>query len=305
MINNSLNIVKDYWILCKPRVVAVMLITAWIGMHLATHSAVPWNIFLFGTLGIAFAAGSAAVINHLVDRHIDAKMTRTANRPLASQRISVSRACLFSLCLGTTGLLILTFLVNALTAVLTFATVIGYAVLYTWFLKHRTPQNIVIGGAAGAMPPLLGWTAMSGDLSPCAWVLTLIIFTWTPPHFWALAIYRREDYQKANIPMLPITHGVRFTKLCVVLYTLLLFVISLLPYVIQMSGLLYFSAALVLGTLFLAQTLHLYFKDSDKVALNTFTFSIIYLLLLFSALLIDHYVAILTTNEFSSSVIAN
>jgi protoheme IX farnesyltransferase len=280
----------DYLTLCKPKVILVMLVTAWVGMHLATHTFVPWNILLFGTLGIALTGSSAAIINHLVDRHIDAKMVRTSRRPLVNHRISVPKATILSAVLGVTGLLILIFFVNPLTALLTFLTFLGYAVLYTLFLKHRTPQNIVIGGIAGAMPPLLGWTAVSNEISAFAWLLVLIIFVWTPPHFWALAIYRRDDYQKANIPMLPNTHGIAFTKLCVVLYTILLFAITLLPYATHMSGSLYLVSAIILGVLFLKKTLLLYRSDRLATAIQTFGFSILYLLLLFLALLIDHYV---------------
>lgn len=296
MTNNvyKTNLIQDYLVLCKPKVILVMLVTAWVGMHLATSSLlIPWHSFIFGTLGIALTGSSAAVINHLVDRHIDAKMSRTERRPLATKKISVFHAILFSIILGISGLLILSVFVNLLTALLTFATLIGYAVLYTLFLKRATPQNIVIGGAAGAMPPLLGWTAITGEMSACAWILVLIIFTWTPPHFWALAIYRRRDYQTANIPMLPNTHGVRFTKLYMVLYTFLLFGVTLLPYAIQMSGLFYLFSAILLGSTFLFKILILYRTDSDKMAFKTFSFSILYLLLLFSALLIDHTMQIL------------
>jgi len=288
-VNKKLMLLQDFFLLCKPKVVIVMLTTAWVGMSLATPNKIPISIFILGTIGIAFSASAAAVINHLVDRHIDAKMQRTRHRPIASGRINALTALLFSLTLGILGIFVLFFFVNPLTAILTFLTVLGYAVLYTLFLKHKTPQNIVIGGLAGAMPPLLGWTTVSGELNAYAWVLVLIIFTWTPPHFWALAIYRRKDYQNANIPMLPVTHGVRFTKLCVVLYTILLFLTSLLPYLTQMSGTYYFIAALFLGVAFLIQTLVLYKTNKDEVALKTFSFSILYLLLLFIALLWDHY----------------
>ena len=288
----SKTVLKDYLILCKPKVILVMLVTTWVGMHLATVSFVPLDILLFGTIGIALSGGSAAVINHLVDRHIDAKMARTENRPLVCKRVSLYQAALFASILGVGGLLILSIFVNPLTAFLTFLTVIGYAVFYTIFLKRRTPQNIVIGGAAGAMPPLLGWTAVTGELHALAWLPVLIIFTWTPPHFWALAIYRKEDYQNAQVPMLPVTHGVPFTKLCMVLYTLLLFALSLLPYATQMSGIIYFTAAIVLGVGFLTHTLILYKSCSNPMALKTFSFSITYLLLLFTALLIDHYIQI-------------
>jgi heme o synthase len=284
-----MNLLQDYLTLCKPKVILVMLLTACVGMHLATQQAVPWNILVFGILGIALSGSAAAVINHLVDRHIDAKMQRTAQRPIANKRISAQNALCFSFILGSSGLFILSFYINLLTAVLTLATLLGYALLYTLFLKHRTPQNIVIGGAAGAMPPLLGWTAVTGEPSAFAWLLVLIIFAWTPPHFWALAIYRKEDYQKASIPMLPNTHGISFTKFCIVLYTLLLCVITLLPYAAYMSGPFYLISALCLGAAFLVQSLKLYYSNVPLVALKTFSFSIVYLLLLFSALLIDHY----------------
>ncbi len=290
MNTHTMTLVKDYLTLCKPKVILVMLVTTWVGMHLATQTFVAWQSFLWGTIGIALSGSAAAVINHLVDRHIDAKMSRTENRPLVHKRISVQNAILFSILLATSGLLILTFLVNPLTALLTLLTVLGYAVFYTLFLKRRTPQNIVIGGAAGAMPPLLGWTAVSSETSAFAWLLVLIIFTWTPPHFWALAIYRKEDYQNANVPMLPNTHGIAFTKLFMVLYAILLLVITLLPYATHMSGILYLSCALILGILFLRQTIVLYKTESNTIALKTFSFSIVYLLLLFSALLLDHYV---------------
>ncbi len=292
MKNNPLcsNLIADYLILCKPKVILVMLVTTWVGMHLATHTCVPLDIFIFTTLGIALAGGSAAVINHIVDRHIDAKMTRTENRPLVNKRIPIQNACIFSAILGISGFLILAVFTNLLTTYLTFATVLGYGLLYTLFLKRQTPQNIVIGGAAGAMPPLLGWSAVTGQTSAFAWILVLIIFTWTPPHFWALAIHRKQDYENAHIPMLPNTHGILFTKLHIVLYTILLFVISLLPYAAHMTGHIYFGAASMLGTAFLVQTLILYRTKSNNTALKTFSFSIVYLLLLFSALLIDHYI---------------
>jgi protoheme IX farnesyltransferase len=288
MLNTTL--IQDYLTLCKPKVIVVMLVTTWVGMHLATTSFVPLNILFFGTLGIALSGSAAAVINHLVDRHIDAKMIRTENRPIVCKRISLYHAVLFAILLAISGLLILSFLVNPLTAFLTLLTVIGYAVFYTIFLKRRTPQNIVIGGAAGAMPPLLGWTAVTGELHALAWLPVLIIFAWTPPHFWALAIYRKDDYQNANIPMLPITHGVPFTKLCMILYTLLLFAITLLPYATQMSGFVYLTTAIILGVGFLMHTFVLYRTGSNQMALKTFSFSITYLLLLFTALLVDHYI---------------
>lgn len=279
----------DYFSLCKPKVVALMLMTAWVGMHLATQSSVPWQPMLFGTLGIALTGGSAAVMNHLLDGSIDAKMQRTASRPIASGRITPINALRFALLLALIGFCILFFFVNLLTTLLTFATVIGYAIVYTLVLKRATPQNIVIGGAVGAMPPLLGWAAVANDLSAYGLLLVLIIFSWTPPHFWALAIFRHEEYQKAEIPMLPVTHGIRFTKLSIILYTLLLLAVTSLPYATGMSGLFYFIAAMILGFGFLSQTLLLYFSSSPSTAMKTFRFSIVYLILLFIVLLIDHY----------------
>jgi protoheme IX farnesyltransferase len=281
---------EDYLILCKPKVVFVMLITALVGMHLATQSFVPWKILIFSSLGIALMGGSAATVNHLVDRHIDAKMQRTANRPLVNKRISTRQAIIFATLIGLAGFLVLILWINPLTAFLTLMTFLGYAVLYTRFLKRLTPQNIVIGGIAGAMPPLLGWTSVTNEISAFAWLLVLIIFAWTPPHFWALAIYRQEDYHNAAIPMLPITHGVAFTKLHVVLYTILLLVVSLLPYAVKMSGHFYGAAAFILGILFLKYAYRLYKSDNPHTAIQTFYFSIVYLLGLFSALLIDHYI---------------
>lgn len=281
---------SDYFNLCKPKVLALMLVTAWIGMFFAkpSHDQI-WKNVIFATLGIALMGAAAAVINHLVDRNIDAKMSRTHQRPIAAGRISPKKAAIFSLILGTLGFVLLLVFVNVLSALLTLLTVGGYAFFYTLFLKRATPQNIVIGGIAGAMPPLLGWAALSNSIHPHALLLVLIIFVWTPPHFWSLAIYRREDYLKANIPMLPVTHGIPFTKLAIVLYTLLLIIVTLLPFIVGMSGLLYLSVALILGAWFLIQTLRLYRSQTnqDKTALNTFSFSIIYLLLLFLAMLLD------------------
>jgi len=281
---------EDYLTLCKPKVVLVMLITALVGMHLATQSFVPWKILIFSSLGIALMGGSAAAVNHLVDRHIDAKMQRTANRPLVNKRISTKQALTFATFMGLAGFLVLIIWINALTAFLTLLTFLGYAVLYTRFLKRLTPQNIVIGGIAGAMPPLLGWTSVTNEMSAFAWLLVLIIFAWTPPHFWALAIYRQEDYRHAAIPMLPITHGVAFTKLHVILYTILLLVVSLLPYATKMSGHFYAATAVFLGMLFLKYAYKLYKSDNPHTAIQTFYFSIVYLLGIFSALLIDHYI---------------
>lgn len=283
----DLMLVKDFLTLCKPKVVLVMLVTSWVGMFCASPGCFFLKTFLATTLGIGFTGGAAAVINHFVDRHIDAKMSRTCFRPLPSKRILPRQALLFAVLLGSLGLWILFFYVNTLTAMLTLLALGGYAVLYTLFLKRATPQNIVIGGMAGAMPPLLGWSAVSNTIDPHALLLVLIVFTWTPPHFWALAIYRHEDYKKAEIPMLPVTHGIQYTKLYIVLYTLLLFTISLLPFATGMSGLFYLGIASLLGGCFLFQAIRLYRSHSDKIAICTFSFSIIYLLLLFTVLLLD------------------
>lgn len=278
---------KDLLTLCKPKVVFVMLITSWVGMFCANPGQLSLKIFLAATLGIGLMGGAAAIINHVVDRHIDAKMSRTHARPLPDGRILPGQALLFSALLGSLGLGVLFFYVNPLTTILTLLTLGGYAILYTLFLKRATPQNIVIGGVAGAMPPLLGWSAVSNTIDPNGLLLALIIFAWTPPHFWALAIYRRKEYKKAEIPMLPVTHGVQYTKLSIVLYTLLLLTISLLPFVTGMSSLLYLGSAVVLGSCFLSQTIRLYRSHTDKTAIHTFSFSILYLLLLFIALLVD------------------
>ncbi len=281
---------RDYWELCKPKVVALMLLTAAIGMLLASPPDVfPWQALIFGTLGIACSAGSAAAINHLVERRIDIHMHRTKHRPIASGRVGPVQAMWFSLLLGAFGLSILVLFVNVLTAWLTLISLVGYALIYTIFLKRATPQNIVIGGAAGAAPPLLGWTAVTGQLDPAGLLLVLIIFTWTPPHFWALAIYRQEEYAKANLPMLPVTHGIAFTKFCIVLYIVLLIASTILPYLIGMSGLTYLVLALGLGLHFLYYGIRLYRSEDPKIALHTFAFSIIYLMVLFMGLLVDHY----------------
>lgn len=280
---------RDYYELCKPRVVALMLLTALVGMQLASPGLVPLNIFIFGILGIALCAGAAATINHLVDQRIDAIMARTQKRPIASGRVSARNAIYFSIILACTGMFILITYVNILTAVLTFFTLIGYAGIYTLLLKRTTPQNIVIGGLAGAAPPLLGWTAVTGHLDPQSLLLVLIIFVWTPPHFWALAIARYEDYKKAEVPMLPVTHGVRFTRLNVLLYTILLCVVSLLPYVIEMSGLIYLVGAVLLDIGFLYYAVRLYNTQDNSIAMRTFWYSIFYLMVLFVVLLVDHY----------------
>lgn len=280
---------RAYYELCKPRVVALMLITTVVGMLLATPYFVPWQILLFGNIGIGLAAGAGAVVNHLVDRRIDAVMRRTQHRPLPSGKVSPVVALVFAAVLAGAGLSLLLIFVNVLTAVLTFLSLVGYALIYTVFLKRATPQNIVIGGLAGAAPPLLGWTAVTGHLDYGALLLVLIIFTWTPPHFWALAIYRVEDYKKANIPMLPVTHGIAFTKLNILLYTCLLFAISLLPFVVAMSGWIYLIGALMLSGRFLYWAIKLKYSEDPQVAMKTFRFSIIYLMLLFVVLLLDHY----------------
>jgi len=259
-------------------------------MYLATPGLVPWDVLIFASLGIGLAASSGAVFNHVLDQRIDAQMTRTRDRPLPTGRISEGAALFFALLLGTVGLTVLTVLINPLTAALTFLSLIGYAVIYTVFLKRSTPQNIVIGGAAGAAPPLLGWAAVTNEVSGYAVLLFLIIFTWTPPHFWALAIARKDDYEKAGVPMLPVTHGIESTKSFVLAYTVLLVFVSVLPYLTGMSGLLYLLGALFLGAGFLYYSVCLKVGDHNDVAMKTFAYSITYLIALFSFLLVDHYI---------------
>ncbi len=280
---------RDYLELTKPKVVVLMLITSLVGMFLATRAGVPWTVLVFGNLGIALCAGGAAAVNHVVDRRIDAVMARTHKRPLAEGRVSPVAALTFAMALSVGGLVILLAFTNELTAWLTLASLLGYAVLYTGFLKRATPQNIVIGGLAGAAPPLLGWVAVTGHISAEPLLLVLIIFAWTPPHFWALAIHRKAEYAKADIPMLPVTHGEHYTKVHIVLYTLVLLAVSLMPYVIHMSGLLYLACAVVLGARFLQWSWVLYHDSKPHAAINTFKYSIYYLFLLFIALLVDHY----------------
>ncbi|AYC30921.1 protoheme IX farnesyltransferase [Pseudomonas cavernae] len=280
---------RDYLELTKPKVVVLMLITSLVGMFLATRAGVPWTVLLFGNLGIGLCAGGAAAVNHVVDRRIDSVMARTHKRPLAEGRVSPLAALSFALLLSVAGMLVLLTFTNELTAWLTLASLLGYAVLYTGFLKRATPQNIVIGGLAGAAPPLLGWVAVTGHLEPGAFLLVLIIFAWTPPHFWALAIHRKAEYAKANIPMLPVTHGEHYTKVHILLYTLVLLAVSLLPFAIHMSGLLYLASALLLGGRFLRWAWVLYRDSQPHAAINTFKYSIAYLFLLFIALLVDHY----------------
>ncbi len=280
---------RDYLELTKPKVVVLMLITSLVGMFLATRAGVPWTVLVFGNLGIAFCAGAAAAVNHVVDRRIDAVMARTHKRPLAEGRVSPAAALTFALLLALSGQVLLLAFTNPLTAWLTLASLLGYAVIYTGFLKRATPQNIVIGGLAGAAPPLLGWVATTGHISAEPLLLVLIIFAWTPPHFWALAIHRKEEYAKADIPMLPVTHGEHYTKVHILLYTFALLAVSLLPFVIHMSGLLYLACALVLGLRFLQWAWVLYRGTQPHAAIKTFKYSIYYLFLLFIALLLDHY----------------
>lgn len=281
--------IRDYLVLCKPRVVLLMILTSIVGMCLAPKTHFSWGIFFWGNLGIALLAGSAAAINHLVDQHIDRVMHRTKNRPIVQGKISTKNALIFSAVLCAIGLWALITYVNGLTAVLTLITLVGYAGIYTLYLKHATPQNIVIGGLAGAAPPLLGWVAMTGHIDPGAIVLVLIIFLWTPPHFWALAIYRVDEYAKANVPMLPVTHGIAYTKLNIVLYTIALFAVTLLPFAIGMSGWIYLSAVILLNARFLQWSIRLMRCDDPRVGFSVFRFSIIYLMLLFVALLVDHF----------------
>lgn len=280
---------RDYLELGKPRVVALMLVTAIVGMLLASPGFVPWQILFAATVGIGLIASSAAAINHLVEHRSDALMGRTERRPLPAGRLTPRHAFTFALILGGAGAFILIVFVNLLTAALTLATLIGYAGFYTLYLKRATPQNIVIGGAAGAAPPLLGWTAVTGHFDPQALLLVLIIFTWTPPHFWALAIARCQEYAKAKIPMLPVTHGIRFTTISILLYTILLTVVTLLPFIIDMSGLFYLIIALVLNAFFIYFAIKLLKTENPHVGMQTFRYSILYLAILFLALLIDHY----------------
>jgi len=289
---------REYYELCKPKVVALIIFTAVVGMLLAIPGALPLGKVIYATLGIGLAAASGAAINQLVERRIDAIMARTRNRPLPQGELNTRNALIFALALCAISMVILIYKVNMLTALLTFISLIGYAVIYTMFLKPATPQNIVLGGAAGAAPPLLGWVAMTGEVSSEALLLFLIIFIWTPPHFWALAIRRREEYASVGIPMLPVTHGVPFTKLQILLYTLLLLAVSLLPFIIQMSGIIYLAGAIALGIGFVWQAFILYRSDTDDHAMKTFGFSIFYLSVLFGFLLLDHYARIVIRHFF-------
>ena len=281
---------RDFYQLCKPRVVYLIIFTAVVGMCLATTGFVPLSALIFGTLGIGLGAASGAAINHLVDEKIDTMMGRTCGRPLPTGRLERKHAFVFALTLCALSMIILVVFVNTLTAVLTFASLVGYAVIYSVYLKHATPQNIVIGGAAGAMPPVLGWTAVTGFLDPHSLLLFLIIFAWTPPHFWALAIHRKNEYAKADVPMLPVTHGVEYTRLQILLYTIIMFVVTMLPFVTGMSGLIYLAGALLLGGGFLYYAIRLFRAHDDSIPMTTFTYSIYYLAGLFSVLLVDHYV---------------
>ncbi len=288
-LNQSL---EQYLELCKPKVVALIVFTAIVGMLLAVPGFPPLVPVLIATIGIGLASASAAAINHLIDRREDAVMLRTRHRPLPTGQLSEGRVLAFAIALGIAGIALLWWLVNPLTAVLTFASLIGYAIIYTVFLKRATPQNIVIGGAAGAAPPLLGWIAMTGSLDAPAFVLFLIIFAWTPPHFWALALYRRHDYAAVDIPMLPVTHGVPFTRWQILFYTVILFVVTLLPYLIGMSGLFYLGGAIVLGAVFLLLAFRLLRTTDELLAMQMFSYSVVYLMVLFAFLLVDHYLPV-------------
>jgi len=280
---------RSYLALCKLRVVALIVFTAVVGMLLAVPGMPPVGPFVAATAGIALAAAAAAALNHVIDRHIDARMRRTCYRPLPLGALGERHALAFAAVLGVASMAVLTLAVNLLTAALTFGTLIGYAVVYTAYLKHATPQNIVLGGAAGAAPPILGWAAMTGTVSPDALALFLIVFVWTPPHFWALAIHRRDDYAAAGVPMLPVTHGIRLTRLHVLLYTVLLVAISTMPWLLRASGWLYLAAAIVLGAGFLRHSWRLWRGADARAPMATFRYSILYLFLLFAALLADHY----------------
>ncbi len=280
---------QDYLELTKPRVVALMIVTALIGMCMAVPGWVPWQPLVLGNLGIALCAGAAAAINHIVDERIDQQMARTQTRPVATGRITQRDAILFAAALALLGVWVLVVWVNVLTAVLTVASLIGYAFIYTMFLKRATPQNIVIGGLAGAAPPLLGWTAVTGEIHGHALLLVLIIFAWTPPHFWALAIHRREEYASVGIPMLPVTHGVGFTALHILLYTIIMFLITLMPFATHMSGPIYLAGAVVLGVIFLYWSIEIMRGENANAPMKTFQYSITYLLALFIIMLVDHW----------------
>jgi heme o synthase len=284
---------NSFFSLCKPRVTGLIVFTAIIGMFLATPGMVPLQILLAATLGIAMSSGAAAAFNHLIEQKIDAKMARTRGRPLPTGQINSQQTFVFATLMALVGLGILYYFVNTLTMWLTFATFIGYAVIYTVFLKPATPLNIVIGGLSGAMPPALGWAAVTGTVSAEAWILVLIIFAWTPPHFWALALYRREEYAKSGLPMLPVTHGEMYTRLHILLYTVILVAVTLIPFALRMSGMIYLVSIILLDIVFMGYAIKLYRTYSDALAKSTFRYSILYLMLLFLALVIDHYLLIL------------
>lgn len=280
---------RDYYQLTKPKVVALLLLTAWVGMMLAQPGLPALDVLVVSMIGIGLLSSAAAALNHVLDQRIDAQMARTHHRPVARGRISTERAVVFSLVLAATGFVVLYAAVNPLTAWLTLASLFGYAVVYTMYLKRATPQNIVIGGLAGAMPPLLGWTAMTGQIAGEPLLLVMIIFAWTPPHFWALAIHRRDDYAKVNMPMLPVTHGIEFTKTAIFLYTLILFLVCLMPYLIGMTGAIYLVGTVLLNLWFMGYAWQLKFHAKADTAIKTFRFSIVHLMLLFLLLLVDHY----------------
>ena len=284
------SIVHEYVSLTKPRVVALIVFTAVIGMFLSVPGMVPLRPLIAGTIGIWLAAASAAAINHLIDQRIDRLMARTAHRPLATGALTPVQVLTFAIVLGVLSMAILVALVNVMTALLTFASLIGYAIVYTGWLKRATPQNIVVGGVAGAAPPVLGWVAVTGHVHPYALLLCLIIFVWTPPHFWALAIFRRDDYSRAQVPMLPVTHGVVYTRWHVLYYTILLVIVTVLPYLTGMSGLFYLGGALVLGAGFLYYAIVLLDPPNEMFSMKVFNYSIVYLMMLFAFLLVDHYV---------------
>ncbi len=283
----------DFYELGKPRIVLLIVFTAIVGMFLAVPGILPLRQFIFGTIGIGLAASCASAINHLLDRRADAAMFRTRHRPLPQGHVTERQVIIYASIIGTLSMLVLLIFVNWLTAALTFASLIGYAIIYTGFLKRASPQNIVIGGLAGAAPPILGWTAVTNHVAPGTLLLCLIIFVWTPPHFWSLAIHRREDYAKAGIPMLPVTHGVSYTVVQIILYTLLLVAVSILPYLIGMSGLLYLTGALIFGGIFLVYAFALRFSKNPSLPMRTFRYSIVYLTAIFILLLVDHYVPLL------------
>lgn len=285
---------RNYYNLCKPKVVYLIIFTAIVGMLLSSPGALPLDTFIAACLGIGLASASGAALNHWVDQRIDVVMERTSNRPLPQGKLSPDKALIFALSMAAIAMIILLIWTNLLTTLLTLTSLIGYAVIYTMFLKRSTPQNIVLGGAAGAAPPLLGWTAMTGEVNSEALLLFLIIFVWTPPHFWALAIKRKEEYARAGVPMLPVTHGVLFTKLHILLYTVMLLSVSIMPFLIHMTGLIYFAGALALGIGFIYHAVKLYKTgESDEHAMKTFAYSIFYLSALFGFLLLDHYARII------------